>query len=146
MKVKSFKGRLADGGQERIRLSTNDGKTGYKVRKFKTMSVSPGIEQHESITQIFAEKVATVPTASATVDFTNPLLLAANVYISGNASAEVYNQQVIFDNVKVNQDIYITHTENDGTSAINYYVELEQVKLDLNEATVATLKDMRGRE
>tara|TARA_R100000655_G_scaffold63144_1_gene101591 strand:+ start:740 stop:1180 length:441 start_codon:yes stop_codon:yes gene_type:complete len=146
MKVKSFKGRLADGGQERIRLSTNDGKTGYKVKKFQTMTVSPGIEQHESVTQIFAEKVATVPTGSATVDFTNPLLLAANTYISGNASAEVYNQQVIFDNVKVNQDIYITHTENDGSSAINYYVELEQVKLDLNEATVATLKDMRGRE
>ena len=27
---------------------------------------------------------------------------------------------------------------------MNYYIELEQVKLDLNEATVATLKDMRG--
>ena len=146
MKVKSFKGRLADGGQERIRLSTNDGKTGYLVRKFQTMSVSPGVEQHESITQLFAEKVGTVPTTLATVDFRNPLLLAANVYISGNASAEVYNQQVIFDSVKVNQDIYVTHTENDGTSAINYYVELEQVPLDLNEATVATLKDMRGRE
>ena len=146
MKIKSFRGQLADGGQERIRLSTNDGKTGYLVRKFQTMSVSPGIEQHESITQLFAEKVGTVPTGSATVDFRNPLLLAANVYISGNASAEVYNQQVIFDSVKVNQDIYVTHTENDGTSAINYYIELEQVKLDLNEATVATLKDMRGRE
>ena len=146
MKIKSFRGQLADGGQERIRLSTNDGKTGYLVRKFQTMSVSPGVEQHESITQLFAEKVGTVPTTLATVDFRNPLLLAANVYISGNASAEVYNQQVIFDSVKVNQDIYVTHTENDGTSAINYYVELEQVPLDLNEATVATLKDMRGRE
>ena len=146
MPIKSFRGQLADGGQERIRLSTNDGKTGYLVRKFQTMSVSPGVEQHESITQLFAEKVGTVPTTLATVDFRNPLLLAANVYISGNASAEVYNQQVIFDSVKVNQDIYVTHTENDGTSAINYYVELEQVPLDLNEATVATLKDMRGRE
>ena len=146
MKIKSFRGQLADGGQERIRLSTNDGKTGYLVRKFQTMSVSRGVEQHESITQLFAEKVGTVPTTLATVDFRNPLLLAANVYISGNASAEVYNQQVIFDSVKVNQDIYVTHTENDGTSAINYYVELEQVPLDLNEATVATLKDMRGRE
>ena len=146
MKLKSFRGQLADGGQARIRLSTKDGQTGYLVRKFQTMSTSPGIEQHESLTQIFTEEVATVPTAGATVDFRNPLLLAANVYISGNASAEVYNQQVIFDSVKVNQDIYVTHTENDGTSAINYYVELEQVPLDLNEATVATLKDMRGRE
>ena len=146
MKLKSFRGRLADGGQDRIRLSTNDGKTGYKVRKFQTMSVSPGIEQHESITQLFTEKVGTVPSGSATVDFTNPLLLAANVYIAGNASAEVYNQQVIFDNVKFNQDIYVTHTENDGNSAINYYIELEQITLSTDEAAVATLKDMRGRE
>ena len=43
MKLKSFRGQLADGGQERIRLSTNDGKTGYLVRKFQTMSVSPGV-------------------------------------------------------------------------------------------------------
>ena len=87
-----------------------------------------------------------MPTASATINFSNPLLIAANAYIAGNASAEIYNQQVIFDDVKVNQDIYVTHTENDGTSSINYYIELEQVKLNLNEATVATLKDMRGRE
>jgi len=27
---------------------------------------------------------------------------------------------------------------------MNYYIELEQVKLDLNENTVATLKDIRN--
>ena len=31
-----------------------------------------------------------------------------------------------------------------GSEKNNYYIELEQVKLDLNEATVATLKDMRA--
>ena len=29
---------------------------------------------------------------------------------------------------------------------VNYYVELEQMKLDLNENTVATLKDIRNIE
>mgnify|MGYP003628483199 FL=1 len=55
--IKSFRGVLADGGQDRIRLSTKDGLTGYKVVKFQTMSVSPGLEQHESVTQIFKNKI-----------------------------------------------------------------------------------------
>ena len=28
--------------------------------------------------------------------------------------------------------------------SVNYYIELEQIKLDLNENTVATLKDIRN--
>ena len=52
----------------------------------------------------------------------------------------------MFDNVTFNQDIYVTHTDTNSAIPINYYIELEQRKIDLNEATVATLKDMRGRE
>ena len=39
----------------------------------------------------------------------------------------------------------MTHRE-EGGSAIpcNYYIELEQVKLDTNANTVATLKDIRN--
>jgi len=53
---------------------------------------------------------------------------------------------VIFDNEVFNQDIYITYTDNGGGSNedINYYIELEQIKLDLSENTVATLKDIRN--
>ena len=36
MKVKSFKGKLADGEEKKIRLSTNKGLTGYKIKKFDT--------------------------------------------------------------------------------------------------------------
>ena len=43
-----------------------------------------------------------------------------------------------------NQDIYITHVDSDASAPINYYIELEQIKLDLNENTVATLKDIRN--
>jgi hypothetical protein len=42
-----------------------------------------------------------------------------------------------------NQDIFITLGSQSGASC-NYYIELEQVKLDLNENTVATLKDIRN--
>ena len=43
--------------------------------------------------------------------------------------------------------IYITYTDNDSSDiTINYYIELEQVKLALDENTVATLKDIRNIE
>ena len=43
-----------------------------------------------------------------------------------------------------NQDIYIAHKDYNSGEEINYHLELEQIRLDLNEATVATLKDMRA--
>ena len=43
-----------------------------------------------------------------------------------------------------NQDIYITLRCHNAAADVNYYIELEQVKLDLNENTVATLKDIRN--
>jgi len=87
-----------------------------------------------------------VTPVTTTVNFDNPLLLAVAYSSGDSASVTAVQETVIFDNVKFNQDIYITHVEQSGSQACNYYIELEQVKLDLNEATVATLKDMRGRE
>ena len=54
------------------------------------------------------------------------------------------NATVVFDNMTFNQDIDITMVDVNGTQAGNYYIELEQIKLDLNENTVATLKDIRN--
>ena len=34
-KIKTFKGQLAMGVQEKIHLSTNDGLTAYRINKFK---------------------------------------------------------------------------------------------------------------
>ena len=42
MKIKSFRGQIAMGGQETIRLSTNQGTVGYKIKKFRLMSSAPG--------------------------------------------------------------------------------------------------------
>jgi len=52
---------------------------------------------------------------------------------------------IIFDSEIFNQDIYVTYADSQGsTGEMNYYIELEQVNLDLNENTVATLKDIRN--
>ena len=52
---------------------------------------------------------------------------------------------IVFDNMKFNQDIFVTNVDGGAENrAINYYIELEQVKLRLDENTVATLKDIRN--
>ena len=147
--IKSFRGTIQDGDQKRIKLSTNQGLIGYKIKKLQILPYMPGFTKNLEVAfQIFTvERTAAIPTSGGTIDFDDPTLLGAAFYVSDTSHANASSLDVIFDNVKFNQDIYVTMTDNEGAdSMINYYIELEQVKLDLNEATVATLKDMRGRE
>ncbi len=140
--IKTFRGKLLHGvsNMHTIRLSTNDGMTGYRIKKFQLLP--------QNLNNTFDSTVALwinePDTISDNVDFDNQQMLGAGVmYESGNLGEE---HIIVFDNVVINQDIYITHHQQAGSDWINYYLELEQIKLDLNEATVATLKDMRGRE
>ena len=148
MPIKSFRGLLVDGGQDQISLHTNDGSTGYRIVKFELMANRPMQVDSEHIVQIFSVKQSNIPTGTTVfVDFNEQTLLAA-----ANLSNETTGQQfpinmvTIFDNMTFNQDIYVTHTDVLGAGACNYYIELEQIKLDLNENTVATLKDIRNIE
>jgi len=142
MTTKTFRGKLADDARERIRLGTNNGLTGYKIVKFQTIPATPGNATQESVMQVYTQE----PTDNlATVDFTNPLLLAVAMYKQeANASQTAQGNVVIFDSMKFNQDIFISHKDAATGEEMNYYLELEQFKLNLDEATVATLKDMRG--
>ncbi len=143
---KSFRGKLADGAVETIRLHTNNGLTGYKIVKLQLIAEDPATDSHESVVQIFTTKndeTGTPRTASAVIDFTDPTLLAVGFYENASSST-VSKLDIIFDNMTVNQDIYITHNEKAGSAIVNYYLELEQMKLSKDEATVATLKDMRA--
>jgi len=145
---KSFRGLLEDGGQQKIRLSTNNGLRGYRIVKMALICQQPGAGNQESLVKVKTiETTSTIPTSNATVNFDSPTLLAVGTYSTSiNPKTDPEDLHIIFDNKIFNQDIYITHTDNESSYPINYYLELEQVKLDLNEATVATLKDMRGRE
>jgi predicted secreted protein len=104
----------------------------------------PGNTAQESLVQIFKIEQTTVPTSAATVDFSDNTLLAAAFQDTNVHPTEV----VVFDNEIFNQDVYITYTDNgSGTNEdVNYYIELEQIKLALDENTVATLKDIRNIE
>tara|TARA_R100000664_G_scaffold4832_1_gene9574 strand:- start:190 stop:627 length:438 start_codon:yes stop_codon:yes gene_type:complete len=145
MKIKSFRGRLADGTKETIRLSTNNGLTGYKINKFEIMSANPGAGTGEHVAKLFS--IDPPSPVTGTVNFTDPTLLAAATLKTNSSTGNPETiQQVIFDNMKFNQDIYITAIDLNDSNATNYYIELEQTKLGTDEAAVATLKDMRGRE
>ena len=144
MVVKTFRGLLADGGQDRIRLQTIKGKVGYQIIKFDLFPYRPGGTSHvESVMQLFKNEQTTVATANSIVNFTDSDLLAA-AYLTddiNNSSGPL--QIVIFDQEIFNQDIYLTHTDEAGTAGCNYYIELEVVPLDDAGAEYTTLKDMR---
>jgi len=145
MTIKSFRGLITEGTQDTISLHTNTGKTGYRITKFQLMPNAPGAQTNNGIVKIFSIPQTGIATTGGTIDFTDNTLLAAGYYEDNASTAYVAESTIIFDNVKFNQDIYITYTDNASASiAINYYLELEVVSLSLDENTVATLKDIRN--
>jgi len=138
--IKSFRGLLADTGQDTIRLSTNQGQIGYRIVKFQIIGNLPQTQGYESVLKIYSNKQTSIDGA---IDFSDQSLLGAIFLTGDHAPSQMFEQVVVVDSAIFNQDIYITHSNTQG-HAVNYYIDLEQVKLDLSEATVATLKDMRG--
>jgi hypothetical protein len=140
MPMKSFRGRISDGDIETIVLHTNTGSTGYIIKKFKLLP----IDSNETVEQ--SVKIYSIPQTTATedIDFSDNTLLAAGI-VHANADRDfVSPDTVIFDNMVFNQDIFITSKAGSSARDVNYYIELEQVKLDLGANTVATLKDIRN--
>jgi len=142
--IKTFRGLLIDGGQQRLNLHTNDGKTGYRIVKYELFPYSPGTQAQESIVQIWNVEQTTIATGGGVVDFSDNTMLGVGYYRQHSTTTAATTLDVIFDNEVFNQDIFVTHTNNEGSDSMNYYIELEQVKLDLNESTVATLQSIRN--
>ena len=144
MITKSFRGLMVDGQIETIPLHTNDGSTGYKITKIQVMPAND--LNTENVFKVYSVPQAPLTgIATNVIDFSDQTLLAA-VYFSMHGSSDTYPEDstVVFDNMIFNQDIYLTLKGQNTAQPMNYYIELEQVKLDLNENTVATLKDIRN--
>ena len=143
MPIKSFRGKLTDGAIDTIVLHTNNGSTGYRIKRFDLMSAdygTAGADSHSSVVKVF--KIPQT-TADELVDFADNTLMAAATF-ERFTSVGTLTQSVFFDNEVVNQDIYLTHKDTQTGQSVNYYIELEQIKLSLDENTVATLKDIRN--
>jgi len=145
MPIKSFRGKIAGTtGKEQdiISLHTNDGSTGYRIKKFQVMPEDPFTGNTEYVCKIYSVSQTTFDTV---VDFSdNTLLAVAAVNDTGGWGGNLPDDNVVFDNMTFNQDIYISMKHVAGSDALNYYIELEQIKLDLAENTVATLRDIRN--
>ena len=143
--IKTFRGLLADGGQDKIRLSTKKGKIGYRIIKFELFPNKPGWGEFESLVKVYKLKQSSVATTEATVDFSDNNLLAAGMFTSTAATAAT-SYDHIFEREVFNQDIYVSHSQQSGAEKINYYMELEAVTLTDNQAAVSTLRDIRITE
>ena len=148
---KTFKGLIADQTQIQLRLSTNNGLTGYKIVKLvlfpQFIGSSTAGSEYESLLNVYTTEQTN--TSGISTNYDDPTLIASATYFSEVSGSPAYiigsNTDVVFDNKTVNQDIFLVHENFHGdNSAINFYIELEQFKLNSNEATVATLKDMRA--
>jgi len=138
--IKTFRGLIASGDVDIIALHTNNGAQGYRVVKFEVIQEQPGVQDTESTVTI--SKVNFTP--GNAIDFSDQRTLGVAYFSGTGASAypQVQNH-IIFDQEVFNQDIYVGSFDNSGKK-MNYYIELELMNLDLNENTVATLKDMRN--
>jgi len=144
--MKSFRGLIATGVVDTISLHTNNGVIGYRILKFQLMPHAFGAStgELESTVKIYSTPQTTV---DGLVDFSdNELLGAAIINAEAVSDTNPTILTTIFDLMTFNQDIYVTHHNEHGSDVgpVNYYIELEQFKLDLNENTVATLKDIRN--
>jgi len=142
-KIISFRGLLVDGGQDTILLGTNTGLTGYRIVKFE-MLPADSHENVESTMKIYSVK-QTLP-VNDDIDFSNNTLLAAGIILFPQHSSNTAARAIVFDGMTFNQDIYVTLSGHGYTASVNYYIELEQMPLALDEATVATLKDIRNND
>jgi hypothetical protein len=143
MPIKTFRGMIANDTQDIIVLHTNDGSTGYRIVKFEIMNEKPSSQDYEQVYKIYK-----VPQATNTneIDLSDNTLLGVAFDNGQGGTPGRFYESIIFDDEIFNQDIYITMiaASGGGTTNGNYYIELEQVKLDLNQNTVATLKDIRN--
>jgi len=108
--IKTFRGLIQDGAQDTIVLHTTDGSTGYRIVKLAVMPFNLNSSGEAAI------KIYKTPQTTVTFDFdfSDQRLLAA-AYYTVNASADAYpeDHHVIFDQEIFNQDIYVTHKNND---------------------------------
>ena len=140
--MKTFRGLIEPSVVDQVPLSTRSGSIGYKIKKLQFIGHNPQTEGYESVLKIYSVPQTTA-SVDGVIDFSDNTLLAAAFLTGDHQPSQMFQQVIVVDNVKFNQDIYITHSNTQG-HALNYYMELEQVKLNVDENTVATLKDIRN--
>jgi len=135
----TYRGLMTSSTQEQLRLRSIKGENGYRIVKFELMPNNYNVSDEYTIQVWKTDQTGAIDNVQ---DFSDNRLLAAG-YIATDSSDITTDSTVIFDREIFNQDIFVTAKSQSGNTC-NYYLELELMPLDLNEATVATLKNMRN--
>ena len=139
-KTIAYRGKLDIDTEDRIKLSTLNGKTGYKINKFQIISTTPGGSNAELVGKIKNKSDNNIGPA---VDFSDSELLAVS-YLADRTTNEGSAETIIFDNKKFNQDIFVAISDaTSGTVPANYYIELEAMSLTDLESTFLTLQNIK---
>jgi len=138
MTIKTFRGKLEDGGQDQIYLHGGATGDGFKIAKFLVFPAgATSAFSYESFVSVFKNDDGTAVPGDGTPNFEDQRLVACAYYTqssSGATNPEDIN--VVFDNEVFNQDIFIQHSNSESSAAINYYIELEQVMMPKGEQAV----------
>ena len=126
-KVHSFRGLLGDGGQDEINLERQNANVAYRIVKLDIMPNEPGDASSENVVLVWREEQSSVPTGGERIDFSEVDVLGAAYFTSGAAAAQASFLTSIFENTLFSRNIYVTHTDNGGSTACNYYLEIEEV-------------------
>jgi len=132
-----------------IPLSTRKGEVGYRIKQFALLPYDFGASTSDLEATV---KIYKTPQTNATsqIDFSDQSLIAASVMAGAvfyPVDSKGISGAVIFENEIFNQDIYVTYYNNKTNELagfVNYYLELEVIKLNESEAMVTTLKDIRN--
>lgn len=127
---------IEDGGQYKIHLSGGDSGTGFRIHKFQLFPQKPGQETVENTVVIYKNKQTSLSTSAITVDFNKDNILGAGTFHEGHGDSVITNDVTIFDNEIFNQSIYLVHTDTVGILPVNFYLELEEVKMKDGEEAV----------
>jgi len=125
-KMHSFRGLLADGAQERIRIQGSVGAIAWRIVKFELMAELPGVSDSESIIKVYRDEQSSI---DGVINFNDAELLAAGFWRAATGTDRPMTDKVIFDNTLFSRNIYITHSDVDSAFSCNYYIELEEVKV-----------------
>ncbi len=127
-KVHSFRGLLADGKQRKIRIQGPVGAIAWRITKFQGASTTPGAVEAANVLKVYRESQSSI---DATVDFTDAELIAAIDFRQHtNENYGVTANIIIFDNALFSRDLYVTQKDvADNDVPLNYYLELEEVKV-----------------
>ena len=136
-KVYSFKGLISNGGQDEINLERQNVNLAYRIVKFQGIAKTPGAGAAGAhVLKVYRESQSSI---DAVINFSTDTDLLAVVYYNANVAAGDNDSTIIvFDNILFSRNIFVTQSDTLGTSACNYYVELEEVPV--GAATLMQLK------